>query len=641
MPFREAKLLLVDDDATAIRVMSRMLAEFADQRFATSGADALHLARELTPDLILLDADMPGVSGLDVCTALKAEPRLARVPVIFVTRHDSPEIEVAALGRGAADFVSKPLVAEQLCARVRAQLRSIALLEDSRREPGRPGLHSGSTSSSTPRLLIVDDDVAAIRVLRNTLAAAGDFHFATSGHDALACADALQPDLILLDVHMPGNDGFETCAALKAKPAFRHVPIVFVTRFSDTTNETRALEMGAADFIAKPYTSAVLQARVRNLLELKRRNDAELLAIGEHWQRVGDARVVEIVSAASDAIVSHDAEGKLVLINAAACRMFGVDHADMIGQPAHRLLGASLLPLSPDAGSPFRIPLARSDGATFVAEGVVSVLGDGSGRLTTLLLRDISDRERLEAAALARAQAEASSRAKTLMLSYVAHEMGNPLNGLLGFSQLMAADHEHPLPPPQAHRLSQMDICTARLEALMGDLINLGRIETGHLQVNLRPTEVGEVVQAAIVAVESQAAQACVTLHWQPASGPAPVLADAQRLHQCLVNLLSNGIKYNQSGGRVEVSLEAEASRAILVVRDNGVGMDALQLKHLFEPFNRLGRDTGTTPGSGLGLSITQGLVVAMRGQLAVQSEPGKGSCFTISLPRERRAALA
>lgn len=641
MPFHEAKLLLVDDDAAAIRVMSRMLTDFPDQRFATSGEDALQLARELTPDLILLDADMPGMSGLEVCTALKAEPRLARVPVIFVTRHDSPDIEVAALERGAADFVSKPVVAEQLCARVRAQLRSTALVEDSRREPLKPGLNAGSSRLSTPRLLIVDDDVAAIRVLRHTLAAAGDFHFATSGDDALARARELQPDLILLDLHMPGSDGFEICAALKAQPAFRHVPIVFVTRLSDPANETRALEMGAADFIAKPYTPAVLQARVRNLLELKRRTDAELRAVGEHWQRVGDARVAEIVNAASDAIVSHDAEGRLVLINAAACRMFGVDPADLIGKPAQNLLGTRLLRLALTMASPFRAVLARSDGGSMVAEGVASVLGEGHGRLTTLVLRDIGDRERLEAGARARAEAEATSRTKTVLLSSVAHEMGNPLNGLLGFSRLMSADREHPLPPPQSHRLSQMELSARRLEALMLDLIDLGRIETGNLQVSLQPTDVGETVQAAILAVEPQAAQAGIALQWLPAPSPMSVLADGKRLHQCLVNLLRHGIQYNKSGGRVEVSLQTPACRAILAIRDDGIGMDAAQMAQLFEPFNRLGRETGSTAGLGLGLTITRSLVQAMHGQLTVQSEPGRGSCFTISLPRERRAATA
>jgi DNA-binding response OmpR family regulator len=236
------------------------------------------------------------------------------------------------LRKGASDFVTKPLIATQLTARVRAHLRAKLLIEDLKRD----GLASNDrrrlAEPLAPRILIVDDDTASIHILRHTLAAMGDLHFAKSGEEALSLARRIVPDLILLDAHMPGIDGFDVCRSLKAEPKFRHVPIAFVTRFSDPRYEMRALDLGAADFIAKPYTAAVLQARVRNLLDLKRRTDAELAAVREHWRRVGDARVADIVAAASDAIVTCDADGKVVLINASACRMFGAEHEQAIGR---------------------------------------------------------------------------------------------------------------------------------------------------------------------------------------------------------------------------------------------------------------------------------------------------------------------
>jgi two-component system cell cycle response regulator len=117
-------LLLVDDDPATIQVMSQALAEFPDQRFATNGETALSLARQVVPDLILLDANLPGMTGFDVCEALKADPKLAHVPVIFVTSHDAPALEADALKLGAADYVTKPVAAEHLRARVRALLRA-------------------------------------------------------------------------------------------------------------------------------------------------------------------------------------------------------------------------------------------------------------------------------------------------------------------------------------------------------------------------------------------------------------------------------------------------------------------------------------------------------------------------------------
>jgi len=101
-------ILLVDDDSTAVRVLSRILANFAPLRFATSGRAALKLARESVPDLMLLDVDMPELSGFEVCKAFKSDAALAEVPIIFITSHESAQLEAKGLALGAADFISKP-----------------------------------------------------------------------------------------------------------------------------------------------------------------------------------------------------------------------------------------------------------------------------------------------------------------------------------------------------------------------------------------------------------------------------------------------------------------------------------------------------------------------------------------------------
>lgn len=116
-------ILLVDDDPGAIQLLARILQDTGELRFATSGEDALRLAREAPPDLILLDAEMPGMSGFQACEALKAEPSLADVPGIFVTKHGEPAFEVAGFDLGAADFIAKPFHAESVLARVKRQLR--------------------------------------------------------------------------------------------------------------------------------------------------------------------------------------------------------------------------------------------------------------------------------------------------------------------------------------------------------------------------------------------------------------------------------------------------------------------------------------------------------------------------------------
>jgi diguanylate cyclase (GGDEF)-like protein len=131
-------ILLVDDDPRTIQIMARILAQSGDLRFATSGREALGMARE--PDLVLLDADMPGMSGFEVCAAMKADPGLSDVPVIFVTNHSDSEFEVAAFEIGAVDFIAKPVSAPLVLARVRTQLRVKRLADELRRTATTDGL---------------------------------------------------------------------------------------------------------------------------------------------------------------------------------------------------------------------------------------------------------------------------------------------------------------------------------------------------------------------------------------------------------------------------------------------------------------------------------------------------------------------
>jgi PAS domain S-box-containing protein len=500
--------------------------------------------------------------------------------------------------------------------------------------PGTPSRHA---ARQRPRLLIVDDDVAAIRILRLTLGDIGEIHFARTGQQALQLAHEIRPSLVLLDGHMPEFDGYAVCAALKAEPAFAHLPIVFVTRYSDPQHEKRAFDLGAADFLAKPYSPVVLQARIRNLLELARRTEAELQAVREHWRRVGDARVADIVAGASDAIVSYDAGDLVVLANAAACRMFGAAAEALVGLPVHALLGPGFRSAARLPAEPVRVVVKRGDGGLLRAEVSVSRIGEAGELLTTLMLRDASDRERLEIESQARLQAEAASRAKTLRMSYIAHEMGNPLNGLLGFAQLMASDTVHPLVPQHARWLDHITTSGRRLLGLMRDVMDLGGFEAGRLAIELRPTDAGRSVEDALAAVAAQALQAGVTLSSVPPHpGLAPGLtciADGERLHQCLANLLSNAIKYGRPGGWVRVEVKAAGGAVEIGVRDDGIGMTETQRKHLYEPYNRLGREHAGTPGAGLGLVVTRQLVLAMGGRLHVDSAAELGSCFTILLP--------
>jgi len=332
-----------------------------------------------------------------------------------------------------------------------------------------------------------------------------------------------------------------------------------------------------------------------------------------------------------------DSTGYVVLMNVAAGRMFHVDHRSAEGHLIAELLGPELAELA--AAQPAAIgqslSLSRPDGAAVPLEVSVSRVGCGLLELTTLVLRDLSVREQLEAESRARAVAEATSRTRAMMQAYIAHEMGNPLNGMLGCAQLLQADEQSPLTAAQARRVEMIRAGGEQLKALMRDLVDLEHQERGQVGVEIAPVDVVAVADRSLRAVSSLAEQGEVELRKGPCSEGLRVMADAQRLQQCLVNLLSNAVKYNRKGGFVELTIspDRQAGLVKIRVRDEGLGMDAAQCEHLFEPFNRLGREHSSTPGTGLGLVVTQQLVAAMGGRIEVTSRIDEGSCFSITLP--------
>ena len=260
--------------------------------------------------------------------------------------------------------------------------------------------------------------------------------------------------------------------------------------------------------------------------------------------------------------------------------------------------------------------------------------------------RDLTEWRQLqglaEAAQAEMAAAAAANAAKTQFLSRMSHELRTPLNAVLGFAQLLRD-------APLLHRSeagAERDQVDAIVKAgwhlltLIDDVLDIARIESGHAQFELAPVLLPEVVEQAFELLRPQAAAAGIELEAELSGAwlQMPVLGDKHRLRQVLVNLLSNGIKYNLRGGVVRVSAEvAPESRFLLLrVADTGIGMSEAQMAHLFEPFNRLGRERDTgIEGVGIGLVLSRSLLEQMGASLSLQSEAGTGTSAMLSLPLE------
>jgi PAS domain S-box-containing protein len=268
----------------------------------------------------------------------------------------------------------------------------------------------------------------------------------------------------------------------------------------------------------------------------------------------------------------------------------------------------------------------------------------GEPRYLLGISQDITDRKAAERAAeAARAEAERANRAKSEFLSRMSHELRTPLNAVIGFGQLLELDD---MDPRQCEAVEQILKAGRHLLELINEVLDISRIESGTMSMSLEPVHLGSVLAEALSLIRPLADEAQVRLTaLRSERADLHVLADQQRLKQVLINLLSNAVKYNQSGGQVSVRCTVLAERRIEVaVADTGRGMSAEQLERLFEPFDRLGAEGTDIEGTGLGLSLSKGLMQAMGGAITAESEPGTGSTIRVQLdgaeePREEATA--
>ncbi len=267
-----------------------------------------------------------------------------------------------------------------------------------------------------------------------------------------------------------------------------------------------------------------------------------------------------------------------------------------------------------------------------------AALLDGSQEDGVAFVLDLTERKKAQSEVTARQAAEASNRAKTEFLSRMSHELRTPLNAVLGFSQLLRSEAQDRLTPQQCVQLEHIHRAGWHLLALINDVLDVSRIETGQLMVQAQALELGPLLDEALSMASPLAQPLAVTLVAQECDHlPAWVLADPIRLRQVLINLLSNAVKYNRPGGTVSVAiaLSADGKQVLLDVVDDGIGMTRDQLDHLYEPFNRLGRERGGVEGTGIGLALTRQLVRLMQGQMDVDSEAGHGTRVRVALPAQ------
>ena len=359
-----------------------------------------------------------------------------------------------------------------------------------------------------------------------------------------------------------------------------------------------------------------------------------------------------LIEASLDPLVTISAEGKITDVNEASVQATGVPREQLIGTDFSDYFNDSAKAregyqkvFSEGLVRDYPLAIRHVSGSIMDVLYNASVYKDGNGNVLGVFAaaRDVTQQKLLNQQLQekntelegSRIAADKANLAKSDFLSQMSHELRTPLNAILGFAQLLEVGAPSPTDAQMA-RLNQILKAGWYLLNLINEILDLALIESGKSSISLEPVSLSNVLLECQAMFVPQAEESSIHLHFHMFDSTWFVHADQTKLKQVLTNLLSNAIKYNSENGTVEVKCSVNTSgRLRISIKDTGSGLSAEQLAQLFQPFNRLGQETGIKEGTGIGLTVSKKLVEMMGGTIGVASTVGVGSEFWIELDQD------
>jgi PAS domain S-box-containing protein len=465
-------------------------------------------------------------------------------------------------------------------------------------------------------ILLVDDKRENLLALEAVLKPLGqNLMRANSGEEALKLLLRQEFAVILLDVQMPGLDGFETAAYIKQVEKTRHIPIIFLTAISkDASHVFQGYSVGAVDYLFKPYDPNVLRSKVSVFVDLYQKT-AALAESEERFRKSFDNAPI--------GVALLDARGRWLEVNRALCQMLGYSEAQFLAMTLEDVLhpadpGIDLDEVAKALGGDmhaFHLEKLFVNQRGDKMHALISIALVGSSRWSTpyfiLQVDDITERKRLEAF-------------RDQFIGHAAHELRTPVSVLKGTADLLG-DADSMTPEDVQRCLEVMTRQSQRLAWLVETLLDLSRLQEGHFIVKSEPVTLAELVEQVIQSAPPPDGK-FVDVKIEDG---AVALVDRRSLDQIVTNLLTNAYKYG--GPHVSIEGERADGQINLVVADDGVGVPDDFAPRLFEPFIR-GKQAATVQGSGLGLALVRSLAEANGGRIVYGPNDPVGARFVLSL---------
>ena len=546
------------------------------------------------------------------------------------------------------------------------------------------------SAATSKRILVVDDQPENIHILIENLQSQYEILFATTGQKALDIVFSHhRPDLILLDIKMPGMNGYEVLARLKADSASRDIPVIFITAQDQETDETTGFRLGAVDYIIKPFRIPVVEARISAALRLEeemrsRRALAQKLETlnsqleervkektGElrqaHEQlKLSEKKYRTIFENAIEGIFQSTPDGRLLNASPSMARILGHGSQQELMAATHSVTSFYANQeernrfrdalLEKGEISDFETQWQKLDGEKIWVMISAKVIRNGfvSEPYFQGFVIDITEKKRAGELELANTRLRELDSLKSALMSTASHDLRSPMTAIMGYNELVKIDFIKYFTPLTAdgtilrekaskiiERLEIIHTEGDRLIRLVNDFLDLSKFESGCTKWHDIPVLISEVVEHAVKVIKGQLTENQTSSFTVSLSPNLPtLLCDPDRIMQVIVNLLSNAVKFAGSG---QVTLQASAidnDRIEIRVSDTGPGVPEEEKEKIFNKFYQVRAHRPTDRkhplGTGLGLAICKQIVTHYGGTIWVESEPGCGSTFIFQLPTGR-----
>jgi two-component system, OmpR family, phosphate regulon sensor histidine kinase PhoR len=483
-------------------------------------------------------------------------------------------------------------------------------------------------------ILVVDDEMGIREGCRRVLAGEGyDIDLAEDGTVGLQRVQEKAYDLILIDLMMPGIGGLDLIK--KIHEIDPEIILVVITGYATIETAVEATKRGAYDYLPKPFTPEALAVLVRRGIEKRElRLEAQRL-YHEREQRLLElagekSRLRSIIGCMADGVLVTNLQRQLVLWNASAVRMLRLSGTDEPGKVLdhylkNRALVESLDRILGSQDESFSMigQEIQTDNPKSVLMAQMAPVRDERDRLlgAVTVIRDITKLKEIETI-------------KSQFVSMVAHELRAPLAAIEGWLDVVLSGEAGGDEEQRRKWLLRAKERANSLLALVQDLLEINKIEAGKVAQKMESVQLTDMIGKIVEFFKPEAERQHVLLEMKP-SVPLPAIqADVQDMEKLFTNLISNAIKYNVENGSITIETSLDAHFVGIHIRDTGVGIAPADLPRIFEDFFRVEtKRTNRISGTGLGLTIAKRIVDSHFGHIEVESQPDRGSTFSVYLP--------